>query len=165
MQLQGEEQGGCPARGGNGGRRLTYGDSKALSFSRKIVEGFIPAMRSSSEESALQAYIAVTNANSRLAGLTEGDCMAASSRPLLLDRTANLPVCKLRRGWIGGGGGGGEGGEIASHMSELMPCISVAATLAFACKRATATDTQFLIIASIRGVRPSLSVASILAPC
>jgi hypothetical protein len=120
-----------------------------------MVEGYIPAMRSSSEESPLQAYIAVTSASSRLAGMTEGDCMAASSRPLLPDRTANLPVCKLRKG--------GED-EIAAHMSELMPCISVAATLAFACSRATATDTQFLMIASMRGVRPSLSLASMSAP-
>lgn len=115
-------------------------------------------MRRSSEESALQAYMAVTSASSRLAGVTEGDCIAASSRPLLPERTANLPVHTSE-----GGGGGGRGGG-ATHMSALIPCISDAATLALACSSAAAIDTRLLIIASMTGVRPSLSAASTSAP-
>ena len=66
------------------------------------MDGSLPAIKSNSEESPLQAYMAVTSASSRLAGVTEGDCMAASSKPLFPDRTANLTACWSKRAGEGG---------------------------------------------------------------
>jgi hypothetical protein len=56
------------------------------------------------------------------------------------------------------------GRHVAAHMRELMPCMSAATTLAFACNSAPATEIRLLMMDVIRGVRPSLSAASISAP-